>query len=170
MNKIQWEKELESCDFYDLRVKKRLINLITSFSNNVGSSIPFACQDWANTKAAYRFLANKKFNESKILKGHFDSTNKRINKCEGPVLILHDTTEITYKRKEPRKIGYTRKCANRKGLLFNKDMERAMCGVLMHSSLSITPEGIPLGLTANRFWTRDKFKDAKALYRGKKCY
>lgn len=45
MTEISWEKELENSNFYDLRVKKRLLNLITSLSGNVGSSIPFACQD-----------------------------------------------------------------------------------------------------------------------------
>jgi len=165
MTEISWEKELENSNFYDLRIKKRLLNLITSLSGNVGSSIPFACQDWANTKGAYRFLSNENFTEAEILQGHFESTASRINHSSGPLLILHDTTEITFNRKSPREIGYTRKCANRKGL-FGHDIERAMCGILMHSSLAITPEGVPLGLTANKFWSRDKFKNSKALYRG----
>jgi len=33
----------------------------------------------------------------------------------------------------------------------------------MHSSLAITPEGLPLGLAAIKFWTRKKFKDKNAL-------
>lgn len=99
------------------------------------------------------------------MEGHFNSTTSRINHSDEPVLILHDTTEVTFNRKSPQKIGYTRKCANRRGL-FDHDKERAMCGILMHASLAITPEGIPLGLTANKFWSRDKLKDAKALYRG----
>ena len=35
----------------------------------------------------------------------------------------------------------------------------------MHSSLAITPEGLPLGLTAARFWSRSKFKGTTALKR-----
>ena len=31
-------------------------------------------------------------------------------------------------------------------------------------SLLITTEGLPLGFTSKRFWSRDKFKNAKALY------
>ncbi len=31
------------------------------------------------------------------------------------------------------------------------------CGVLMHSSLVVTSEGLPLGLAAIKFWTRSKF-------------
>jgi hypothetical protein len=37
MTEISWEKELENSNFYDLRIKKRLFNLINSLSENVGS-------------------------------------------------------------------------------------------------------------------------------------
>ena len=37
-----------------------------------------------------------------------------------------------------------------------------LCGVLMHSSLVLTPEGVPLGLAAVKFWTRKKFKGTNA--------
>ena len=35
----------------------------------------------------------------------------------------------------------------------------------MHSSLVLTPGGVPLGLAAVKFWTRDKFKGTNALKR-----
>jgi hypothetical protein len=40
-----------------------------------------------------------------------------------------------------------------------------VCGILMHSSLAVTTEGLPLGLTAIKFWTRSKFKGTNALKR-----
>ena len=129
-------------------------------------SIPTAFQDWSNTKAAYRFLSNPNVSESEIMEGHFQSTKSRFQSSVGPVLVLHDTTEITYKRHDFLKIGVTRKCANRKGL-FDQNIKRAMCGILMHSSLAVTSEGLPLGLCGNRFWSREKFKNVKALYRKK---
>ena len=39
------------------------------------------------------------------------------------------------------------------------------CGILMHSSLVTTREGLPLGLAAIKFWNRDKFHGANALKR-----
>jgi hypothetical protein len=33
----------------------------------------------------------------------------------------------------------------------------------MHSSLAVTSEGLPLGLSAVKFWTRDKFKGTRAF-------
>jgi hypothetical protein len=35
----------------------------------------------------------------------------------------------------------------------------------MHSSLAVTQEGLPLGLTTIKFWTRNKFHGANALKR-----
>jgi hypothetical protein len=33
----------------------------------------------------------------------------------------------------------------------------------MHSSLVVTSDGLPLGLAAAKFWSRDKFKGTNAL-------
>ena len=38
-----------------------------------------------------------------------------------------------------------------------------VCGLLMHSSLVVTTEGLPLGIAAGKFWTRKKFKGCNAL-------
>jgi hypothetical protein len=35
----------------------------------MGQSIPLVCQDWANTKAAYRFFSNDRVSEADILAG-----------------------------------------------------------------------------------------------------
>lgn len=36
-----------------------------------------------------------------------------------------------------------------------------LCGILMHSSLAVTTDGLPLGLTAVKFGTRNKFKERR---------
>lgn len=38
-----------------------------------------------------------------------------------------------------------------------------VCGILMHSSLAVATEGLPLGLAAVKFRTRKKFKGTAAL-------
>jgi hypothetical protein len=40
-----------------------------------------------------------------------------------------------------------------------------VCGILMHASLVVTTDGLPLGLAAIKFWTRKKFKGANRLKR-----
>lgn len=164
---MSWiDEELAGCVFVDPRLGKRLVSLVSKLSDKIGSTIPMACQDWCNTKAAYRFLSNPRLSELEIMHGHFLSTQSRFAATAGPTLVLHDTTEMTFKSSRPHDIGYTRKCP-RKGGLFDQRKNLAVCGVLMHSSLAITPEGLPLGFTAKKFWNRDKFKNVKALYRKK---
>lgn len=164
---MSWiDEELSQSKFVDKRLGKRLMKIIKQLAGKIGSSIPTACQDWANTKATYRFFSNPNLTEEEILAGHFQSTKQRFEVTSGPILVLHDTTEITYKRYDPEGVGYTRKCGNPRGL-FHQEKKRAMCGILMHSSLVLTPEGLPLGFAAKKFWNRDKFKDIKSLYRRK---
>src|SRR4051794_18533558 len=53
------EQELAGSTFKDERLGRRLRKLLVQLADAVGAPIPLACQDWANTKAAYRFLANE---------------------------------------------------------------------------------------------------------------
>jgi len=73
----------------------------------MGQSIPLVCQDWANTKAAYRFFSNERVSEADILAGHFQSTRDRTAATDGLVLVLHDTTEFSYTRENSEAIGIT---------------------------------------------------------------
>ena len=155
------EKEVESSEFSDRRLKSRFKKLLLNLSEHLGSSISIACQDWANTKAAYRFFANKEVSEQAILSGHFKSTQERFLSSDEPVLVLHDTTEFSFKRKEESAIGLLKKLPSGKGL--RRDV--TTCGILMHSSLVVTASGLPLGLAAIKFWTRDHFKGTNALKR-----
>ena len=52
------ENEVVGCQFQDARHGKRLRQLLERLLGRVGSTTPWACQDWANTKAAYRFLVS----------------------------------------------------------------------------------------------------------------
>ncbi len=52
------EDELAGCRFVDRRLERRLHALLGQMADAMGESIPLACQDWANTKAADRFFAH----------------------------------------------------------------------------------------------------------------
>ncbi|SFK30371.1 Transposase DNA-binding [Bradyrhizobium sp. Gha] len=128
----------------------------------MGQSIPLVCQDWANTKAAYRFFSNDRVSEADILAGHFQSTRDRAAAAGGLVLVLHDTTEFSYQREKSEAIGIT-KSINSGRDKAGRLRSHTVCGILMHSSLAVTIEGVPLGLAAVKFWTRKKFKGTAAL-------
>ncbi|WP_246740493.1 transposase DNA-binding-containing protein [Bradyrhizobium sp. LCT2] len=74
----------------------------------MGQSIPLVCQDWANTKAAYRFFSNVGVSEADILAGHFESTRDRSAATEGLVVVLHDTTEFSYQSEKSEAVGITK--------------------------------------------------------------
>ena len=156
------KQELAECKFKDERLGKRFQKLFWCLWNGIGESIPFACQDWANTKAAYRFFSNNRIKEEEILSGHFQSTKDRFSETTGNILVLHDTTEFSYKRENPKQIGLTYLLPEKKNL-FGKTKQFTACGILMHSSLVVTSNGLPLGLSAVKFWTRKEFKGSNEL-------
>jgi hypothetical protein len=147
-------RELDGAYFQDVRLGKRLRALLGLMSNGLGQTIPLACQDWANTKAAYRFFSNPRINEEEILIGHFASTQARAGTIQDPLLVLHDTTEFSFQSNGPRV-----------GLIWNLPRKRTVSGLLMNSSLVVAVEGLPLGLAAVKFWTRKHFKGTNALKR-----
>jgi Transposase DNA-binding/Transposase Tn5 dimerisation domain len=156
------DRELAACELADARLDARLRTLLEQIGDAVGESVPMACQDWANAKAAYRFFSNDRVNEADILAGHFQATKERFTATQGPILVLHDTTELSFQRENPEKIGIITITHGRKRKE-RRPKPRTVCGILMHSSLVLTTDGLPLGLAAIKFWTRKKFKGTDAL-------
>ncbi len=85
------ECEIDETAFKDARLGRRFGEVIRQIGDGMGESIPYACQDWASTKAAYRFFANDRVEEAEILSGHFAATRARFAASSGPVLLIQDT-------------------------------------------------------------------------------
>src|SRR6266446_8339645 len=94
------DREIGECEFRDARLGDRLRKLLGQIGSAMGQSIPLVCQDWANTKAAYRFLSNDRVSESDILAGHFQSTRDRTVATDGPVLrrVWRFASSLSHKR------------------------------------------------------------------------
>ena len=156
--------EVAAATFADARLLRRFAGLLRQFAAGVGTTIPQACGDWAGAKAAYRFLYNGRVGEADILGGHLAATAERFRASRGVVLILQDTTEFTYRRVSTTAIGVT------KSVNSGRDAEgrwrhHTLCGLLLHTSLAVTGDGVPLGVTAVKVWTRSKFRGTAALKR-----
>ena len=52
------EEEFETIDLGDRRLNQRAVLLAERLGQKPGASIPGACESWAETAAAYRFLGN----------------------------------------------------------------------------------------------------------------
>ncbi|MBK1660600.1 IS4 family transposase [Paracraurococcus ruber] len=158
------DTEVAGCQLGDQRLGKRLRLLLGQLEQAAGSPLPLACQDWANTKAAYRFLSNERFSEDALLAGHFQATADRFANTPGMVLVVQDTTEFSFrwaKRETIGAIGQVPIGLDRNG----KPRILTQCGLLMHGSLVVTREGLPLGLSAAQFWSRKSFKGTTELKR-----
>ncbi|GAC1461548.1 MAG: hypothetical protein PVSMB4_20210 [Ktedonobacterales bacterium] len=145
------DQELDESVFQDARLGRRLRVLLGQLAQAPGQSMALVCQDWANTKAAYRFLSNERISEADILTGHFAATRERLAATrEAPVLMLHDTTEFSWQRDSAQAIGVlatTNSAQDAEGRM----RHHTVYGLLMHSSLAVTTEGLPLGLAAIKF-------------------
>src|SRR5262249_14986174 len=79
------ERELAEGEFPDERRKTRLGRLLGDLGQRIGDTVPMACQDWAATKAAYRFCSNPRVDDGALLAGHFAATASRFATTSGRV-------------------------------------------------------------------------------------
>lgn len=136
------EAEFSGVDFGDQRLNKRLIKIGLESLQQPLATINQASQDWAGAKAAYRFFENPKVTEEEVLAPHAAQTSERMKGYE-TVLAVQDTSEIDYSHHPATKglgpIGNHRQKAQ---------------GLLLHTSLVFTVEGLPLGVLAQEIWAR----------------
>jgi hypothetical protein len=135
------ELEFGEAALGDPRRTARLVDLATTLAKRPSASLPEACEDGAQVKAAYRFFANEQVKPSAVLRSHVRQTMARLT-GEAVVLAVQDTTSLDYTG-HPATTGL--------GVL--NDVKHQ--GFLVHTTLAITPERVPLGLLAQEVWTRD---------------
>lgn len=133
--------------FGDKRLTKRLIKLSDSLVSLPESSINQACGGWSETKAAYRFFQNENVNIAKILSAHVKRTVERA-KNYTTILAIQDTSYISYNGHH--KTTGLCKLTSRMGT-YNK-IEGT--GLIMHTTLATTPEGLPLGMLDQKISSR----------------
>lgn len=133
--------ELENVDLGDARRNKRLKRLVEDLASQPDSSVPQACGDIAATSAAYDLWSSPYFQPSDIHHGHVASTVKRI-KEHSVILAIQDTTNIDLTH-HPKTNG-----------LGHLD-HRKTFGLKVHSTLTTTTCGVPLGVINQQVWARD---------------
>jgi len=136
-------EEMKSLDLGDERLEKRACKIISDFSQNPTASIPEFCGDRAATQAAYNFLSHKQLKAGAIPAAQRQATLGRIEQGGYEmVLALQDTTEFNYSH-HPATTGL--------GPIDHPNYQ----GFFTHSTLAVTPDGLPLGLLAQESWVRD---------------
>ena len=120
----------------DQRHTKRLQMIATAFAQQPTASIPQACGNLAEVKAAYRFVENDAIVPAAIRQPHHQASLHRAS-LHPVVLAVQDTTTLNYST-HPCTEGLGPICHTRKSI-----------GLLVHSTLAITPAGQPMGFLHN---------------------
>lgn len=142
-------EEFASVDLGDKRRTARLIKLCGRLAEMPESSINQACGDWAETKAAYRFFQNDNVEVQNILTAHRAKTAERATQHR-TVLAIQDTSYLGYtSHRQTRGLG---RISLKKGTRVEKIHSQ---GLVMHSCLAVTTEGVPLGLLDQQIFARE---------------
>jgi Transposase DNA-binding/Transposase Tn5 dimerisation domain len=142
MDEAEWAiNEFGAADLGDTRRTDRLVALASALAQRPAASLPAACDDPAMLKGAYRWLENPAVAPEAVLASHVQATLERVQQVP-LVLAVQDTTDLDYSHHPatqglgPIGNGYGR-------------------GLLVHTTLAITPERLPLGLLGQQAWVRD---------------
>ena len=134
------QQEFETIDLGDPRLNRRAVLLAERLGQKPGASIPGACENWAETAAAYRFLRNEQVSCEEVMAAHRQATMGRIRE-HAVVLCLQDTTELDYNGQAMSGLGPLSYEAQR--------------GLYLHPTYVVTPEREPLGVMNAWTWARE---------------
>jgi len=134
-SEYQWcLDEFAGVELHDARLNSRCSELALRLAMQPSFPINQACEDWADTKAAYRFFDNDEVTPERIQAPHQQRTVERM--AQHPrVLAVQDTTFLNYTH-HPKTEGL--------GPIGNKSQKQR--GVGLHSTLAVLSNGLPLGL------------------------
>lgn len=125
----------------DVRLERRLSFMIDQFSSQPNATIPQATEERKHMDAAYAFFKHARVQPDSILHSCLAQTRLRLQN-HSRVLVIQDTSEANYSTlNDTDDLGYTN----------GSNVQ----GLLIHSSLAVAADGLPLGLLTQQIWTRD---------------
>lgn len=137
----------------EARLQQRLLSVARDFYARPTASIPQACGSRAKTKAAYRFLDHEDTTIDTLLQPHYRATENRLRKA-AIVLAVQDTTSLNYSAH-----------AATQGIGPIGSTVAGPQGIHLHSTLTFTTDGTPLGFLAAQSWTREPAEFGKKTQR-----
>lgn len=152
---LNWsEQEMVSLDLRDVRRRVRMVNILDTLASKPGSSIPQAFADKASMNATYYAFNSEHVTPQAILAAHADATIARVSQFD-EVLVANDTTSLDVtNQKSIDGLGYLDAVNHR--------------GLMMHTAMAISPDGIPAGILHQQRWARLPAERGKADKRREK--
>lgn len=145
------EQELKDTGLPDKRLNQRLIKIVEQATQQPSATIPQASETWSDTKATYDFWKSERFDYIDIIEGHRQKTLERAKEQE-LVLMIQDTSDFnfTHHGSKTWDKGFGQTCS-----------QNYVRGLKVHSSLMVSTEGVPLGISDLQIWTREPKKKNK---------
>lgn len=142
-----WQEEFVDINFTDQRLKSRFFKIIDAFAASPGKSTWAATGSRSSAKAAYRFFSNSEISKDELLDSISRATVEKIKCADAEwILAVQDTTAVGFgDRKAIQGMGYYCSTEQR--------------GMLVHSCIAVTDQGIPLGIIYQETNTREKPRD-----------
>ena len=137
----------------DARLDRRFVKIVEDLAAAPGAGVPEASGGWAAAKAAYRFFDNPGVDPDAIRDALRREALDRLPSA-GPILAVQDTTSLDF-------TGHG--AAAGLGPLEHP----ARRGLLLHTTLAVSPDGVPCGLLDRRAWARDPAAPGRASRRSR---
>ncbi|MFZ3102440.1 MAG: transposase DNA-binding-containing protein [Desulfitobacteriaceae bacterium] len=143
-------KEFKNLGINCGRTINRFIRTMITLSKKINESIAAASENKGEAKAIYRLVRNNKVTEEVILNAHRKATIQQIKESgEQIILSIQDTTMLNYtSHVKTEGLGDFGAGPNDRGLI-------------VHSALAVTTQGVALGLLDQKIWTRDPAERGK---------
>jgi hypothetical protein len=126
-------EEFAAAELGDVRRTSRLQRIAERAMQAPAVSFPRMAADDSELEGFYRFFNCEDFGFEEVVEPHFEATLGRMRAAQGPVLVVHDTTDLSFGGQQERD-GLGRTQGKRQGFL-------------LHLALAVLPgeERLPLG-------------------------
>lgn len=144
-------EEFHHLDFGDSRLNDRFVTIMERMEKSPGKSIASAFSEKKDVKAAYRFFENSSVTSKEVYRSHEKELISKIDVlgCKR-VIISNDTTSLAFAHHPHKKgMGYT---------------YRDISGFFFHCALTMTEQGIPLGIFSPTTWSRGQLEPGDELW------
>jgi IS4 transposase len=151
--RFSFSEEFDGIDFGDRRLNRRLVKVMENLMKKPTGVIQKSQNSWTEMMGAYRFFSNENVSFEEMQRAHFEQTIARMSEHD-QVIVIQDTSRINFSSHPATK-----------GL---GSIAMGQCGwgqgILLHSTLAVTKEGVPLGLLKQEMWARGILKKRDRLY------
>jgi hypothetical protein len=143
--------EMAGVEVWDQRCRGSLERICEQVLARPEESFSAACGPGLR-QAGSRIFGAPQMSAEKLLAGHVEQTAQRCQ-AQAAVIVAQDTTDVNYT---------THKGASGLGPINSHPDSR---GLLLHTALALTTEGVPLGLLSQESWARDPATFGTAAHR-----